>query len=157
MKETKLTTQSDALGVLKMSGLISNANDALLNRLVALATEAEFEPDETIIIAQEAATRLYVIEEGLSAILMDTGSDKQLRIQTATKYDLVGWSAIIPQYRYQFMVKAIEKTKALVFNGNDIRNLCQNDHDLGYAIYSGIIGIVAQRLHNAYLQIIGIT
>jgi CRP-like cAMP-binding protein len=157
MTKAKLDEHLGARGVLKMSGLISKPSLIQLNKLAGLATEVEFKPEEIIITAQHPATTLYVIEEGLVAILLGLGSGRELQIQTASKNDIIGWSAILPQYRYQSMVRAIEKTRVLAFDGKELRSLCQDDHDLGYAIYSGIIGIVAKRLQNTYLQLAGIT
>ncbi|MDD5288715.1 MAG: cyclic nucleotide-binding domain-containing protein [Dehalococcoidales bacterium] len=157
MTEKRLPKHSGVMEVLERSKLLPGADIKQLNRLASLVTEVEYKPGETIITERDEAKKLYVIEEGLVAIILELGAGKEYRIQTASNFEVLGWSAIVPPYSYQFTVRAIERTRVLAFNGQELRSLGQNDRDMGYAIYAGIVGVMAERLHNTYLQFIGIT
>jgi len=53
--------------------------------------------------------------------------------------------------------KAIEKTKALAFNGKELCDLCITQPELGCRISRAVARVVAARLHSAYNQLLGVT
>jgi CRP/FNR family transcriptional regulator, cyclic AMP receptor protein len=157
MTDKKLPSSSGTLEVLKKSKLLQGADLTQLNKLVSLASEVEYKPGEAIVTEGDEAKKLYIIEKGLADVLLELGTGRMSKFQTVSDYDVIGWSAMVPPHIYSSTVKAIHKTKALAFDGQVLRDLAQTDRDLGYALYNGIVGIVAERLRNTRLQLIGIT
>jgi CRP/FNR family transcriptional regulator, cyclic AMP receptor protein len=157
MKVRELSDNLGAVRVLERSGLLFEADTARMNILFKIGIEVEYEPGEVIIFEGQEAEKLYVIEEGLVAIILGLVVGQERRIQTASNSDVIGWSAIVPPYRHRFMVRAIEKTKVLAFDSQELRRLMRTDWDLGYSIYTGITRVIADRLDNTLLQLIGIT
>ena len=98
-----------------------------------------------------------MIEEGLVSIVVELGLGREQEVQTASRFEIIGWSAMVPPYRYTATVKATERTKALAFDGQELRNLRFSNPELGYALYVGIASVIATRLRNTFLQLIGIT
>jgi CRP/FNR family cyclic AMP-dependent transcriptional regulator len=157
MKEERLPSSPGALEVLKRSKLLPGADSTQLNKLVGLAREVKYNPGEIIINEGDEAKKLYIIIEGLADIILELGANRVSHIQTVSDNDVIGWSAIVPPHHYSSTVSAINKTRVLAFDGQELRKLAQADRDLGYSMYAGIVGIVAERLHNTRLQLIGIT
>ncbi len=148
----------DALEVIKNSGLLPDETNAKqLDMLAKLSTPVQFEAGTVIGKQGKEANKLYVVEEGLVSIILEVEHGHERVIQTVTRFDIIGWSAIVPPYRYTTTTKTNSKTKVLAFDGQALTELLVKNPRLGYAIYSGIAGIVAKRLHNTYLQLIGIT
>ena len=46
----------------------------------------------TIIVKQDKGDKLYVIEDGLVGIIYEVGPLSQRQVQSASKYDIFGWS-----------------------------------------------------------------
>ena len=126
-------------------------------RLANLCTRVEYEPGTIIAEQGGEAHKVHVIEEGLVSIIVELGGGREQQIQTASHFEVFGWSAMVPPYRYTAKVRAIQRTKALVFDAEELRKLCLANPELCYTAYVGIARVLAQRLHNAFLQLIGIT
>ena len=67
-------------------------------------------------------------------------------LQTLKSGDVVGWSWIIPPYRWRFDAKAAENTKLLALNGIKIREKMSKDHSFAYEIYKRLMPVVNERL-----------
>ena len=147
----------DTLEVLKRSGLLPETSSDQLSALAKLCSKVEYEPRVIIGKQGDEAKKLCVIEEGLVSIIVELGLGREQVVQTASRFDIIGWSAMLPSYRYTATVKTVERTKALVFDGQELRNLRFSNPELGYALYVGIASVLATRLRNTFLQLIGIT
>ncbi|MDD5095296.1 MAG: cyclic nucleotide-binding domain-containing protein [Dehalococcoidia bacterium] len=133
------------------------ATDDQIQALAGLCTQVEYEAGKIIEMAGAEAKKFYVIGEGLVSISIDLGRGHERKIQTASRYEVVGWSALVPPYRYRSTITAVEKTKMLVFNGQDLRKLHRKNPALAYALYVGLTEVLAERLHNTFLQLADIT
>ena len=80
-------------------------------KLADLCTRVEYEPGTVIANQGDKAYKVHVIEEGLVAIIVELGEGREQQIQTASHFEVFGWSAMVPPYRYTAKVKAIKRTK----------------------------------------------
>jgi signal-transduction protein with cAMP-binding, CBS, and nucleotidyltransferase domain len=147
----------DKLEVLKRSDLFRELNDEQLSVIEKMCTTEIYEPG-TIIHKQNAMLeKLHVIEEGLVAIILELGPLSGRQLQAATNFETFGWSAVIPPHVSTATVKAIERTRVLTFKGQDIINLCDTNCTVGCVVFRGIARVVADRLHSAFMQCLGVT
>jgi CRP/FNR family cyclic AMP-dependent transcriptional regulator len=154
----------DKLGVLKKATefwvkaeVLPKANDELLDKLASLCTLKTYEAGTIIAMEGKEANNLYLLAEGAVSIIVGLGKTYERQIQTASRFELVGWSAVVPPYSYKGSVKVEKKLTALVFNGQALRDLSQKDPVLGCVVYRWIISALSQRLHNAFLQLTNVT
>ncbi len=136
---------------------LPSATDDQIRTLAGMCTEAEYEAGKIIELAGNEAKNFYIIGEGLVSISVDLGRGNERQIQTASPYEVVGWSALVPPYRYRGNLKAVEKTKMLVFKGEELRKLHHKDPALGYGLYVGLTEVLAERLHNTFMQLVDST
>jgi CRP/FNR family cyclic AMP-dependent transcriptional regulator len=139
------------------ANVLPKATDELLNKLASLCTQKTYEAGAIIAREGEEANNLYLIAEGKVSIIVGIGKAYERQIQTASQFELVGWSAVVPPYSYKGSVRSEERITALVFNGQALRDLSQNDPVLGCVVYRWIISALSQRLHNAFLQLTNVT
>ena len=107
---------------------------------------AEFTTDERIVYEGGPANRFYLILQGrvdLEAPLPDGGAAP---IQTLGAGDVLGWSWLYPPYLWHFDARAVTPTKAIFFHGTRLRELCEENHDLGYELMKRVSEIVIRRL-----------
>ena len=147
----------DTIEVLRKSDLFRGLNDEQLRLVEKMATPHVFEPG-TIINKQGAKLdNIYLIEDGLVAIVLELGPLSERQLQAASNFETFGWSAMIEPHISTATAKAIEKTKALAFKGKELCDLCLTQPEIGCRICRSLARIVATRLHSAYNQLLGVT
>jgi CRP-like cAMP-binding protein len=107
---------------------------------------AEFKADERIIYEGGPANRFYLILQGrvdLELSLPDGGST---HVQTLGAGDVLGWSWLYPPYLWHFDAHVVTPTKAIFFYGTRLRELCEENHDLGYELMKRVSEILIRRL-----------
>ncbi len=147
----------DRLEVLKKSDVFHLLENNDFKELLDMCTERVFQPGEIVIKQDKEVKELYVVEEGLVAILLEGGPLESRQIQTASNFQCFGWSATIPPYCSTATVKALEKTKALAFNGKRLRAMIYSNPALCAKIAGGIAEVISHRLRSAYTQLLGVT
>jgi CRP-like cAMP-binding protein len=143
--------------VLKKCALFQKLNDQQLNVIESMCTVETFEPGTVICKQEKKGDKVYVIEEGLVGIMLDVGPLAQLQVQSASKYEVFGWSAMIEPFMYTATVKAIKKTTALAFDGKQLDGLDNKQPEISCLVSRGLISVVAKRLNEAYTQLVGVT
>lgn len=147
----------DKLEVLKRSDVFHYLDDNDLKTVAKMGTAEVFEAGETLCRQDREQDKLYIIEEGLVSVLVELGPTDKRQIQAASNFECFGWSASIPPFRAICTVKALEKTKALAFNGKELRNLVYTNPKLCAAIAGGVAYVISQRLRTAFTQLMGVT
>jgi len=147
----------DKLEVLKRADLFRELNDEQLGLVAEMFTCAVYEPGTIICKQNTILDRLWVIEDGLVGIILEPGPLSQRQLQAVSNFETFGWEAIIPPHMNTTTAKAIERTKVLVFNRQDLADLCSTNCRLGCILYRGIARVIAYRLHAAFVQLLGVT
>ena len=146
----------DKLDVLKKSEPFKDLSDEELDTVAKLCRSDVFEPG-TIIFKKGPGERLHVIEDGNVSIMLEVGPLTQRQVQTASKFDVFGWSSMIEPFKYTSTAKATKKTTTLSFNGRELYDLCTSRPDMGLKITRGLFQVIRKRLREAYHQLIGIS
>jgi voltage-gated potassium channel len=143
--------------VLKRSDLFRELDDEHLALVAKMSTHHLFDAG-TIVHRQGAvADLIHVIEEGLVGIILEVGPLAQRQVQAAANFESFGWSAMIPPYTRTATVKALEKTKVIVFNGRELAAFCTSHPEVGFKIMQAVARVIAERLRQAYIQLLGVT
>lgn len=122
------------------------------NFIVGCASHKVFKAGEVILKEGESADKFYLVRSGKVAIYID--QPRQLTIQTIHEGDILGWSWLIPPYRYRFSAKATENTRALALDGKCLREKCEKNCDLGYELIKRLVVVFTARLEAARLQLL---
>ena len=73
-------------------------------------------------------------------------------IQTVGAGEVVGWSWLLPPYRWQFDARATSAVQGLVFDAAWLREQCEQDHELGYHLLWQLLVVVSSRLAASRVQ-----
>ena len=79
-----------------------------------------------------------------------------LTVQTLHDGDILGWSWLIPPYKWKYDGRAAEMTRAIAFDGKCLRDKCEHDHDMGYELLKRIASILGEHLDSTRFQLRGI-
>jgi len=145
------------LEVLKRCPFVRELNDEQLNLMAEMCHPEVFEVGESLSKQGRTQEKVYLIEDGLVGIYLELGPMNQRQLQSASSFEVVGWSAMLPPYRSSTTVKAVETTKVLSFTGSELVNLCETYPMIGCKVHRGLASVIAVRLHHAFTQLMGVT
>lgn len=145
------------LEVLKRCPFVRELDDEQLKIMADMASTEVFEVGESLARQGRTQGKIYLIEDGLVGLYLEMGPMTHRQIQSASNFEIVGWSAMLPPYRSTTTAKAIETTKVLAFNGEELVNLCQTHPMIGCKVHRGLASVIAVRLHHAFTQLMGVT
>ncbi|MCI0486872.1 MAG: cyclic nucleotide-binding domain-containing protein [Blastocatellia bacterium] len=123
---------------------------------VGCASNVRFEAGQYILRYGEEANNFYLIRHGKVALEVFAPNRGAVQIQTLEAGEILGWSWLIPPYRWRFDARAIELTRAIALDAKCLRAKCEEDHDLGYELLKRFAYIIGQRLEATRLQVMDI-
>ncbi|MCK4461160.1 MAG: cyclic nucleotide-binding domain-containing protein [candidate division Zixibacteria bacterium] len=124
--------------------------------LVGCASNVVFKSGEFIIREGEEADAFYFIRHGRVLIETHVPQKGPIMIRSREAGEILGWSWLVPPYRWHFDARAVELTRAIALDGKCLREKCEEDHDLGYEVMRRFVLIIAQQLEATRLQLLDI-
>jgi CRP-like cAMP-binding protein len=119
-------------------------------RLLAdCAMAVTFKPGELVFRAGDPANRFYLIHRGTVALEAAVPGRGLTVIQEVGPGEVLGWSWLFPPFYWHFDARAVEPVEAVFFYGTPLRDECEVDHDLGYALLKRMSEVVINRLQAA--------
>ena len=126
-----------------------------VDKLAAMATEVNFEKDQIVFREGEAHNKFYIIVSGRVALEVKVPS-RVFRVQTLQEGDEFGWSSMLAQGRRHFQARALQRVRALAFDGDELQAACGEDPVLGFALLSRLLPLVSRRLEATRLRLLDI-
>lgn len=149
-------TESNAtVGRISQHPFLKGLNRDQLVVLADCALTAQFKTAEIIFREGEPAKLFYLIETGKVA-LESAADGAPVVIETIGGGDLLGWSWMMPPYKWHFTARAIEPTKAIYFAGTILRDYCERDHSLGFELHKRMSEVMMKRLQAARKKMLAI-
>lgn len=97
----------------------------------------------------------YIVIEGRVALDMFVPERGKIRFYTAEQYEIFGWSSVTPTIRQRTAgAQAVIDGLVVQIDAAKLRQLCDEDHDLGYAVMRRLANVVAARLLVTRLQLL---
>lgn len=124
--------------------------------LVGCASNVVFQADEFVFREGEPADTFYFIRHGKVLIETHVPQREPIVIRSEAEGEILGWSWLVPPYRWLFDARAVELTRAIALDGKCLREKCEQDHDLGYEVMKRFVLIIAERLGATRLQLMDI-
>ncbi len=117
------------------------------------AKNVRFHTGEYLFREGEPADSFFVIREGRVALEMRRPTGAAV-LDTAEQGEVLGWSWLVPPYRWTFDGRAVEHVRAVRFDGGCLREKCAADPELGYALLQRIVRVMSSRLHSARVRLL---
>jgi CRP/FNR family cyclic AMP-dependent transcriptional regulator len=129
-------------------------SDEQLNLVASLATSARYGAQQRVFKYDTVADRFYVLRDGKVGVEIPAVSGEPLRIQTVGNGGVLGWSWLIPPYRWLFEARALSPSEIVVLDGARLRAECEIDPRLGYELLKRFAALMAERLNASRLAAI---
>ncbi len=121
--------------------------------MAGCAVNVHLRPGEYLFREGEPADTFFVIRSGRVAIEMRRPTERVV-LDSAHEGDVVGWSWLVPPYRWTFDASATEETSAIAFDGQCLRGKCEADPALGYALLQRVVQVMSRRLQSARVRLL---
>jgi CRP-like cAMP-binding protein len=134
-----------------MGGLTDKQKQKLRN----LGRVETYERNAVICTEDDESRKLYLVEEGQVAVQSELGRGMRIPITIVSEGQAFGWSVLVPPHKLTATVTASSKTKVLAIEREPLLSLMQKDPSLGLTIMQNIASIIASRLRNLELEMVG--
>lgn len=125
-----------------------------LDALAKTASEVLFPARHRIFANGEYADKFWLIESGHVALDVLVPGEGEVVIGRVGIGGLVGWSWLLPPYRWAFGAVCVTEVKAFQFNAQVVRDLCAADPELRDEFTSRLFQVVAGRLQDTRAKLI---
>lgn len=127
---------------------------AYVDLLTSYASNVRFDKGHHLFRQGGEATQFYLIREG-KVCLEVVGSQCQfLTVETVQAGEILGWSWLVPPYRWRFGARALEPVHAIAVNGRCLRANCEKNSHLGFELLRRTVEIVGQRLEATRFRLV---
>lgn len=142
---------------IKNSQLFWNASGAQMDKIEALCKEQSFEAGVRISSEGDTSPNFYIVESGKIALEMEirigSRTKRQAVIDVVEKNGVFGWTAITDLPVHSMSATASENSTLLVFDGQSVRQLCDEDSDLDHKVMQELVKLVSDRLSQAKMTL----
>ncbi|HET7314281.1 cyclic nucleotide-binding domain-containing protein [Salinisphaera sp.] len=122
---------------------------SFLSFLAGCATPLALDTEDILFRHDHRAQQFYFIRRGAISIEVAAISGPALEMQHLGPGEVVGWSWLIPPYRWHFQARALEDSDVLVFDGDAILARCESDPKFGYELFKRFSALMSRRLSSA--------
>jgi CRP/FNR family cyclic AMP-dependent transcriptional regulator len=144
----------DFIEAAKGHDLLSTLEPRHMEKLLGLAKEVRLARDKVILREGAKPDFLYFILEGKVAIEI-RAQGKGLLIQTLEAGDAMGWSSLMDGIEEDHVqARSLETTRALGFEGRQLRAACESDPGFGYDMTKLVLRLAAECLDAARMRLI---
>ncbi|GAA4607391.1 CRP-like cAMP-binding protein [Actinoplanes octamycinicus] len=133
---------------------LSGLSPRLLSDLIECGTEVRYPDGYRIFAEGAAADRFWLIRTGTVALDVTVPGNGEQILETIGAGDLLGWSWLLPPYRWRFGAVARTPVTATEFDAAAVRRRCAADADFGYAVLQRFVPVLGDRLTAARLRLL---
>ena len=130
----------------------SEFSDDVLKFLCECSSTREIKKGQILFLQGEHADKFYVVRSGRISIQMPAIMGPTLEIQTVSENQVLGWSWLIPPYKWNFQTKAEDDSELLQFDGAAILARCEQDPKLGFELVKKFAALMSVGLNAARLK-----
>ncbi len=102
----------------------------------------------------EPADVLYLVRRGRVALDVHAPGAPAHRLDTVEAGDVLGWSWLVPPYRWFFDARAVDDVQVVVVDAVRLRAACEADPVCGYAVMRRAAEVMYRRLQAARVRLL---
>ncbi len=145
-------SKDDLIKYLQSHTIFSDLQPAHIQVLADYAEEKTFTAGELLFNQEEPAEHFYILIDGAIEVEVPAIAGPNLVVQSLGADDVLGWSWLIPPYKWTFEAKAMSDSKVLIFDGKSLLRYCEKNHHFGYSLMKHFAALMSERLHAARLK-----
>jgi CRP-like cAMP-binding protein len=142
-----------SIEVLRAFPYFAGVGGESLKAVAAITDERTLVAGEPLFKEGDPARALYILRAGQVDIVYQHHASEGRVVDTVVAGELIGWSSLVAPYRCTATAVPREPGRAVRIDAAGIRNLCAQDHTLGYHLLKELAGTLSRRLQGALVQL----
>jgi len=147
-------TQVPITDVLSAHPFFRGLTPHAIDILAGCATEVEFPAGAVIFKEGDAADACFLLTGGNVALEIVVPGRGPHVVETLHAGEVLGWSWLFPPYRWTFDAETLIATRAIRFDGAELRKAKTADKELGYELMIRFAQVLVDRLQATRLQLL---
>ncbi len=140
--------------MLEAHPLFADLPDDAADLVAGCARNVAFEAGAKLIVEGDAADTFYLVRRGRVAIEVHVPGRGPVVLETVGAGAIVGWSWLVPPYRWTFDARAIEPVGAIAIDGACLRAKAQAEPAFGFALLTRISVELLARLQATRMRLL---
>lgn len=148
--------------LLKRCEVFVGLDDSDFQKIANLSSWRRTTYDAGDFIFQEGtvAKEFYILEEGEISLVVASrkeGTKKlvQVPVDTVTKGDVFGWSALVAPHSRNMSAICIKPSTVVAVSGAELNELMDHNHSLGYEVMKSLVRVIGSRLRDLQSKFVG--
>lgn len=137
---------NEILEFLKGLGFFDSLEASHLEFLAGCGERREVDSDEVLFRYDDKASEFFIVAEGEVVLEVAALEGPSLKVQEVDSGKVIGWSWLIPPYRWNFQGRAEKPSVVYAFDGDKVRERCEEDHTFGYELLKLFAELMSIRL-----------
>ena len=122
--------------------------------MAGCAVNLHLHPGDYLFRQGDAADRFFVVRHGRVALELSAVGVPGLVLDTVDDGGVVGWSWLVAPHRWFTDARATTETSVISLDGLCLRQKCDEDPALGYAVFQRVAAVMYQRLRSARVRLL---
>lgn len=140
--------------VLGSHPFFAGLNAGAMRLIAGCASNVHFAEDEFLFEEGHEANQFWVIRRGRVAMQMESPGQGAIVTDTMDEGEVVGWSWLVPPYRFFADGRAVTPVSATALDGACLRGKCEADPELGYQLLKRVTSVMYQRLRSTRIRLL---
>jgi CRP-like cAMP-binding protein len=128
--------------------------DELRSRLAECSNNVVLQKGAKICTEGTPARSFFAIRAGRVSVGVHVPSKGLVSLETLHRGDIMGWSWVLPPYRWHFDAVALEQVRAIELHADCILAYLEEDPAAGFRVMSSVARIMEERLDSARMRLL---
>ena len=137
-----------------MHPFMTSMNEESIELVSGCARNAVFAPGSLLCAEGGDADTFYLFRRGQVSISVHIPGRGSVVIETVGAGDVVGWSWLVPPYRWTFDARAMDDVGCIAIDGACLRVKALTDPSLGFALLSKVSVTLLERLQATRMRLL---
>lgn len=125
-----------------------------IDQLAEIAQLESYPAGRVLFYESESHNRIHVLCNGLVTMEMRVPGHGTQKILSVGRGELLAWSGLLADGIMTSTAVAVEPTRVIEFPTDQLRSLCERNHELGYYVMRQVATSLARRLLATRLQLL---
>lgn len=140
--------------VLGSHPFFAGLNAGAMRLIAGCASNVHFAEGEFLFEEGHEANQFWVIRRGRVAMQVESPGRGAIVTDTMDEGEVVGWSWLVPPYRFFADGRAVTPVSATALDGACLRGKCEADPELGYQLLKRVTSVMYQRLQSTRIRLL---
>ena len=141
--------------------ILGYLTDSMLEKLIPIVERAHVDERQYVFRQGDSAEKFYMLSHGKVLLEQRISEKMTVSIESVRPGYSFGWSGMMtggiePYSRYTSDAISTEASELFVLKGEDLNNLLDSDHHMGYLICQRLTRVIARRLRHRTEQFVRI-